>query len=150
MWGVTIRWFDVAVLHLINLKEQDNALSLFPHCAGNVSKYNIDFFTMMGLFFFCFYQNGVRLKKITNLGKSCQLGTTSYAEVVPIRHDFCHVILKSCQLGTTSALSYWSRANLAWLLPRHTEVVSTWHDFCHVIIVRTDKLNNKIQFKFDY
>jgi len=107
------------------------------------------FLTMMGLFF-CFYQNGVRLKKITNLGKSYQFGTTSYAEVVPIRHDFCHVILKSCQLGTTSALSYRSRANLARLLSHHTEVVSTWHDFCHVIIVRTDKLNNKIQFKFDY
>ena len=29
-----------------------------------------------------------RLKKITNLGKSCQFGTTSYAQIV-------------CQLGTT-------------------------------------------------
>jgi len=44
--------------------------------------------------------------KITNLGKSCQFDTTSYAEVVPIKHDFCHVILKSCQVGTTSALLY--------------------------------------------
>ena len=34
-------------------------------------------------------------------------------------HDFCPVILKSCQLGMTSALSYWSRANLARLLPCH-------------------------------
>ena len=58
------------------------------------------------IFFFGFYQNGVRLKKITNLGKSCQFGTTSYAQIVPIRHDLCHVILKSCQVGTTSALSY--------------------------------------------
>ena len=92
------------------------------------------FFDHDGVIFFCFYQNGVRLKKITNLGKSCLIGTTSYAEVVLIRHDFCHVILKSCQLGTTSALSYWSRANLARLLPCHIEVVPTWHDFCHIII----------------
>ena len=81
------------------------------------------FLTMMGLFFFGFYQNGVRLKKITNLGKSCLIGTTSYAEVVPIRHDFCHVILKLCQFGTTSVLSYWSRANLARLLPRHNFLI---------------------------
>jgi len=76
----------------------------------------IRFFDHDGATFFCFYQNGIRLKKITNLGKSCLIGTTSYAEVVPIRHDFYHVILKSCQLGTTSALSYWSCANLARLL----------------------------------
>jgi len=37
-----------------------------------------------GIIFFGFYQNGVRLKKITNLGKSCQFGTTSYAQIVPI------------------------------------------------------------------
>jgi len=92
------------------------------------------FFNHDGVIFFCFYQNGVHLKKITNLGKSCLIGTTSYAEVVLIRHDFCQVILKSCQLGTTSALSYWSRANLSRLLPRHIEVVPIWHDFCHVII----------------
>jgi len=42
---------------------------------------------MMGLFFFAFYQNGVRLKKITNLGKSCQFDTTSYTQIVPIKHD---------------------------------------------------------------
>jgi len=92
------------------------------------------FFDHDGVIFSGFYQNGVRLKKITNLGKSCLIGTTSYAKVVPIRHDFCHVILKSCQLGTTSAMSYWSHANLARLLPCHTEVVPTWHDFCHIII----------------
>ena len=51
--------------------------------------------------FFCFYQNGVVVKKITNMG-----------QVVSIWHDFicrsraklvrlCHVSLKSCQLGTT-------------------------------------------------
>jgi len=40
-----------------------------------------------GYFFFVFYKNGVRLKKITNLGKSCQFGTTLYAQIVPIRHD---------------------------------------------------------------
>ena len=84
-------------------------------------------------FFLVFYQNGVRLKKITNLGKSCQFGTTSYAKIVPIRHDFCPVILKSYNLSTTSALSYWSRANLARLLPYHTEVVPSWHDFYDVI-----------------
>ena len=103
---------------------------------------------MMRLFFLVFTKMGL-FKKITNLGKSCQFDTTSYAEVVPIRHDFCHVILKSCQLGMTSALSYWSRvnlarflalsywsrANLARLLPCHTDVMSTWHDFCHVIIL---------------
>jgi len=71
------------------------------------------FFDHDGVIFFGLYQNGVRLKKITNLGKSCLIETTSYAEVVPIRHDFCHVILKLCQLGTTSTC--------------HTEV-------CHVII----------------
>jgi len=92
------------------------------------------FFDHNGVIFFGFYKNGVPLKKITNLGKSCQFGTISYAEIVPIRHDFCPVILKSCQLGTISALSYWSRANLARLLPCYTEVVPTWHDFCHVII----------------
>jgi len=64
------------------------------------------FYDHDGVIFFGFYQNGVRLKKITNLGKSCQFGTTSYAEIVSIKHDFCHVILKSCQLGTTFALSY--------------------------------------------
>ena len=63
------------------------------------------FWSLWG-FFFCLYKNGVRFKKITNLGKSYQFGTTSYAQIVSIRHDFCHVILKSCQLGTTSALSY--------------------------------------------
>jgi len=89
-------------------------------------------FLPWGYFFFVFTKMG-SFKKITNLGKSCQFGTTSYAEIVPIRHDFCHVILKSCQLDTTSALSYWSRANLARLLLRHIEVVSSWHDFCHVI-----------------
>jgi len=41
-----------------------------------------------GTFLFDFYQNGVVFKKITNLGKSCQLGTTSYVEVVPSWHDF--------------------------------------------------------------
>jgi len=120
---------------------------------------NVRFIDHDGVIFFCFYQNSVHLTKIINLGKSCLIGTTSYAEVVPIRHDFCHVILKSCligttsyaevvpirhdfchvilkscQLGTTSALSYWSHANLARLLPRHTEVVPTWHDFCPVIL----------------
>jgi len=73
----------------------------------------------MRLFFFAFYQNQVCLKKITNLGKSCQFGTTLYAQIVPIWHD--------------SAMSYWSHANLARLLPCHTKVVPTWHDFCHVI-----------------
>jgi len=34
-----------------------------------------------GVIFFAFYQNGVHLKKITNLGKSCQFGTTSYAQI---------------------------------------------------------------------
>jgi len=48
---------------------------------------NIGVFDHDGVIFFCFYQNGVRLKKITNLGKSCQFGTTSYAQIVPIRHD---------------------------------------------------------------
>jgi len=67
------------------------------------------FLTMMGLSFFCFHQNGIRLKRITNLGKLCQFGTTSCAEIILIRHDFCPVILKS-------ALSYRSRARL---LPRH-------------------------------
>ena len=71
--------------------------------------------------FFSFYQNGVCLKKITNLGKSCQFGTTSYVQIVPIWHDF--------------TMSYWSRANLARLLSCHTEVVTTWHDFCNVIIL---------------
>jgi len=65
--------------------------------------------------YFAFNQNGVRFKKITNLGKSCQFDTTSYAQIVPIRHD--------------SATSYWSCANLARLLPCHTEVVPTWHVF---------------------
>jgi len=46
------------------------------------SKYNTDKYKqvdgiliMMGLFFFLFTKNGVRLKK-SNLGKSCQFGTT--------------------------------------------------------------------------
>jgi len=42
------------------------------------------FFIMMVFFF---YQNGVHLKIIINLGKSCQFGTTSYAQIVPIWHD---------------------------------------------------------------
>jgi len=59
-------------------------------------KRNKDFFTNKcnkwvfdhhGVIFFVFYQNGVRLKKITNLGKSCRFGTTSYAQIVPIRHE---------------------------------------------------------------
>jgi len=79
-----------------------------------------DFWPWWG-YFFGFYYNGVRLKKITNLGKLCQFGTTSYAQIVPIWHD--------------SAMSYWSCVNLARLLPCHTEVVPTWHDFCHVIIL---------------
>jgi len=95
---------------------------------------NLWVFYYHGVIFFVFYQNGVHLKRITNLGKSCQFGTTSYAQIVPIRHDFCLVILKLCQLGTTFVLSYWSRANFTRLLPYHTEVVPTWHDFCHVII----------------
>jgi len=37
-----------------------------------------------GVIFIFFYQNGVRLKKITNLGKSCQFDTTSYAQIVSI------------------------------------------------------------------
>ena len=60
-------------------------------------------------YFFWFLPKWVRLKKITNLGKSCQFDTTSYAEVV--QDDFCHVILKSCQLVR--------------LLLCHTEVVPT-------------------------
>jgi len=40
-----------------------------------------------GVIFFVFYQNGICLKKITNLDKSCQFDTTSYAQIVPIRHD---------------------------------------------------------------
>jgi len=39
------------------------------------------------IFFVCFYQNEVRLKKITILGKSYQFDTISYAQIVPIKHD---------------------------------------------------------------
>jgi len=110
---------------------------------------------MMGFFFFAFYQNVVCLKKITNLGKSCQFGTTSYAQIVPIWHD--------------SAMSYGSRANLARLLPCHTEVVSSatsfffiillfiyWvvsyvllknnliHNFLRVLVLRNKKLDNRV------
>jgi len=80
---------------------------------------SLGFFLSWWGYFFLFLPKWGPFKKITNLGKSCLIGTTSYAEVVPIRHDFCHVILKLCQLGTTSVMSYWSRVNLARLLPRH-------------------------------
>ena len=63
------------------------------------------FFDHDGVIFIFFSPKWGPFKKNTNLGKSCLIGTTSYVEVVPIRHDFCHVILKSCQLGTTSATS---------------------------------------------
>jgi len=113
---------------------------------------------------FFFYQNGVRLKKITNLGKSCQFGTTSYAEIVPIRHDFCPVILKSCQLGTTFALSYRSRAKLARLLPCHFFLILLFiywivsyvilkinliHNFIRVLVLRNKKLDNRVWIMFD-
>jgi len=102
----------------INIRRLTNSLvSAFgPTLRG---PFHYRFFDHDGVIFFGFYQNGVRLKKITNLDKSCQFGTTSYAEVVPIRHDFYHVILKSCQLGR--------------LQPCHIEVVPTWHDFCPVM-----------------
>jgi len=55
---------------------------------------------------------------------------SKFRQVVSIWHDFiwtnrpnltrfCHVIMKSCQLDTTYVLSYWNRANLTRLLPRH-------------------------------
>jgi len=98
-------------------KNQWNAISKLKKLSI-LRNVNCWFFDHEGVFFF--YQNGVRFKKITNLGKSCLIGTTSYAEIVSIRHDFCHIILKSCQLCTTSAC--------------HTEVVPTWHDFYPVIL----------------
>jgi len=98
----------ICVLKGLNYKKKTFIMSKMNHHNAykttNILKEGF-FFYYHGLFFF-FYQNGVCLKKITNLGKLCLIGTTSYAEVVSIRHDFCHVILKSCQLGTTSAMSY--------------------------------------------
>jgi len=69
------------------------------------------FFIKMGLF-----------KKIINLGNLCQFDTT-YTEIVPTLHDFCHVIF----LKTKYCL--------------YIEIVSTLHDFCHVIFFK-----NKILF----
>ena len=48
-------------------------------------------FIIMGHFFY-FYLNGVTLKKIINLDKSCQLDTISYVEVVLTWHDIVHII----------------------------------------------------------
>ena len=62
-------------------------------------------FSSWWVIFFFFLLKWDPFKKIINLGMSCEFGTTSYAQIVPIRHDFCHVILKSCQLSTTSATS---------------------------------------------
>ena len=69
----------------------------------------------MGYFFFCFLPKWDPFKKNYKL----RIGTTSYAQIVSIRHDF--------------VMLYWNRAKLARLLPYHTEVVPTWHDFWHVI-----------------
>ena len=57
--------------------------------------YKTRFYDHHGAFLFYFYQNGVVFKKITNMGKSCQVGTTSATST-----------LKSCQLGTTLSTLY--------------------------------------------
>jgi len=101
-----------------------------------------------------------------------------FRQVVPIWHDFictnrhnltrlCHVILKSCQLGTTSAMSYWSRANLAWFLPRHNFFIlfillfiywvvsyvmlkiNLIHNFLRELVLRNKKLDNHVWIVFD-
>jgi len=77
------------------------------------------FFLPSWSLFFFFYQNGVVVKKIINMG-----------QVVPTWHNFIcrsrvklsrlrHVSLKSCQLGTTSPTSTRSRVKLARLCPHH-------------------------------
>ena len=65
-------------------------------------KDQITIFYYDGIIFFLFLPKWDPFKKITNLGKSCQFGTTSYAEIVPIRHDFCMTRQKSYQVGTIS------------------------------------------------
>ena len=61
--------------------------------------------TIMGSFFFCFYKNGVVVKKIINMG---QVVLTWHDFICRSRANlaqFCHVSLKSCQLGMTFATS---------------------------------------------
>jgi len=117
-WGI-LEIPSLIILFLL-IKKRTNPHSLSPRLEGlRLIVSHWVFWPWRG-YFFWFLPKWGPFKKITNLGKSCLIGTTSYAEIVSIRHDFCHVILKSCQLCTTSAC--------------HTEVVPTWHDFCHVII----------------
>ena len=75
-------------------------------------KFELKFYFHYGIFFFCILRKWGPLKKITNLGKSCQFDTTSYAQIIRIRYD--------------SVMSYWSRANLTRLQYDMIEVV---HDF---------------------
>ena len=120
-------------------------------------------FTMMELFFFCFL---LRWDPLNFFYK--------FRQVVPIRHDFictnrsnltrfCHVILKSCQLVTTFVLSYWSRANLARLLPCQFFLILLFifwvvsyvmlkinliHNFLRVLVLRNTKLDNRVWIMF--
>ena len=71
----------------------------------NISQYKgckRGFMTIMEFFFF--YQNGVVLKKIINIGKSCQLSTTLYAKVVLSWHDF----VNTTYYGTYNALQMYN------------------------------------------
>jgi len=56
------------------------------HFTGIID-FHLKIFLPLWGYFFVFYQNGIRLKKIINLGKSCQFDKISYAQIVPIKHD---------------------------------------------------------------
>ena len=63
-------------------------IKLFHFQIKLLLRIKMEFLTIMELFFLLFTKMGPFKKKITNLGKSCQFDTTSYAQIVTIRHDF--------------------------------------------------------------
>jgi len=113
--------------------------------------------------FFAFYQNWVCLKKITNLGKSCQFGTTSHAQIVTIRHDsamsywsranlarLLPCLLKSCQLDTTSVASFFFLILLFiyWVISCVMLKINLIHNFLRVLVLRNKNLDNRVWIMF--
>jgi len=124
--------------------------------------------------FFHFYQNGIVLKKVTNLDKSCQLVTTSYVEVVSNWHDFVTSAwsraklarllpgqpLKSCQLGTSLSTSYiyiyiifyfFCKIFLFiyWVVSYVMFKINLIHNFLRVLVLSNKKMNNCVWIMFD-